>query len=218
MLAVGAISCQGSDPGSEGTDDHPTPEQELMMAIGIEDTDAIRYLIRSGVAVNSRDTASSTTPLMIANTGEVAEVLLALGADPALTDREGATALHHAIFAQDVLALVPLLVRHGAPVDAVAEGWSSETPLLSARQLFIEGEPEIATQVLRLLAAHGADVNAADDLGYTLLHTAAVNDKPALARLALELGVDPEKRSRDGTKALEYARETDHTDIMAILE
>ena len=50
-------------------------------------------------------------------------------------------------------------------------------------------------------------IDAADDLGYTLLHTAAVNDKVSLARSALALGIDGSKRCLSGSTALDYAVE-----------
>ncbi len=201
------------------TKEEAGPFRSLMMAIGLEDGEQLRDLLRSGIDADSADPESGLTPLMIADTREMAEILLDHGADPSLVDLDGATALHHAIFAGEPLELVEVLLVSDVPVDTAARGWQMETPLVSARQLFFEGrDQEIAAKVVRLLASHGADPSAADEGGYTLLHTAAVNDKPNLARVAVEVGTDPAKRSRDGMTAMDYAAELGHSAIVRILE
>ena len=193
--------------------------RSLMMAIGLEDGEALGELLNSGVSPDSADPESGLTALMIADTREMAELLLDHGADPALVDDEGATALHHALFAREAKELVTLLLSAKAPVDLVAEGWQKETPLLSARQLFFEGrDQDVAAGIVRLLAAHGAEPSAADEAGYTLLHTAAVNDKPALARVAIEIGTDRSKRCRDGKTAMDWARSLGRSEIVHVLE
>lgn len=75
--------------------------RSLMMAIGLEDGEALGELLSSGVSPDSADPESGLTALMIADTREMAELLLDHGADPALVDDEGATALHHALFARE---------------------------------------------------------------------------------------------------------------------
>jgi ankyrin repeat protein len=61
-------------------------------------------------------------------------------------------------------------------------------------------------------------VNAADREGYTLLIAAAVNRKPALAKLMLDLGADPSRRSREGRTALGYAQELGAHEIVRLLQ
>ena len=63
----------------------------------------------------------------------------------------------------------------------------------------------------------GAAVDAPDASGYTVLITAAVNDKRRMAQLMLFLGADPHVRTRDGMTALAWAKELGHPEIEAML-
>ena len=103
-------------------------------------------------------------------------------------------------------------------MDAAARGLDRETPLLTARQLFFEGgDPELGERIIHLLREAGASPDARDGLGYTALITAAVNDKPRLARLMLSLGADPHIQCEDDKTALAWARELGHREIEEIL-
>ena len=178
----------------------------------------MRELIGAGVDVNGEIDGGGLTPLMISRSPDMTRALLALGADPGLRDRNGMTALHHMVFADRAEKILPLILAAGADVDAAAAGANGETPLIAARQLFFEGgDPEHGARVMRILHGAGASVNARDDLGYTVLTTAAVNDKPALARLMLALGADPDVRTPDGRTALAWARELKHREIERLL-
>jgi ankyrin repeat protein len=101
----------------------------------------------------------------------------------------------------------------------VAAGANGETPLLAARQLFFEGgDPDRAERIVRRLHRAGADVNARDAAGYTALITGAVNAKPNLVRLMLELGANPYVRSADGVTALGWARRLGQREVVEVLE
>ena len=189
------------------------------MAIGTGNAADLRLLLEAGADPNGPFEATGLTPLMIVETKEMAEALLSYGADPNLADTQGMTALHHAVFAPEALGLLPLLLDHGAKIDVVADGYSQQTPLLAARQLFFEGgDPSHGSAVLRLLVTHGADIDAGDDFGYTLLHTAAVNNKVDLARTAVALGIDTETRCNDGSTALDYALDLGSEEVAKLLQ
>ena len=70
-------------------------------------------------------------PAEAGNAGSL-ETMLACGFDPRARDKDGVTALHRAAMAGEVDA-VRVLLKHGAPVDAV-DGMFAAPPLLWAVQ------------------------------------------------------------------------------------
>ncbi|MFH1267695.1 MAG: ankyrin repeat domain-containing protein [Planctomycetota bacterium] len=212
LATLTPLAASGAAPGEI------EPRHEWIRAIGSDDPAEVRALLDAGADPNLRVTDDGLTPLMISESAALVRLLLERGADPRQSDDTGATALHHALFVPEALEIIPLLLDHGADVNAVAKGRSSRTPLLAGRILMIESDdPGNGARILRMLAAAGADVNARDDLGYTLLMSAAVNDKPDLARLALELGADPRIKSKDGWTAMEYAVDVGSIDVANLL-
>ena len=183
------------------------------------DLTVCRRLLDSGMDVNAVISGSGKTPLMAARSAGLARLLLSYGADPNVRDYRGATALHHVVLHRDALRIIPLLIEKGADVNAAADGWSGETPFLFARRLFMQRQDSVqGADVLRLLARLGADINAVDNEGYTLLIHAVVNDKPDLVALMVELGVDLMVRTREGQTASDWAEELGFVDIAEMLE
>eukprot|EP00887_Chlorella_sp_A99_P000729 scaffold5.g729.t1 len=128
------------------------------------------------------------TPLHLAveaGDAEIAERLLRAGADIAIADWDGKTALHCALDAQDSVsplhqaagcfaAAVPWLLEHGAEADTPDEqGW---TPLMLA----VRGGKAAAVSALLAAGASPALQNAQ---GNCALHLAAINGRPTVARL-----------------------------------
>ena len=152
---------------------------------------------------------------------ERAAVLAALeaGADASARSRDGTTALHWAVYYDDV-DLVERLIAAGADVDAVNDYGS--TPLAEAA---LAGNAEVVRRLLeagadadkpgadgqtalmivartgnveaaRLLLAHGADPNTREAWrDQTAVIWAAAQKQPAMIRLLLEHGADPNARS-----------------------
>jgi hypothetical protein len=118
------------------------------------------------------------TPLMAAFCKNPAwvEPLLALGGDPAIADDEG-TSIFHLINDQNI-HLVPLLIAHGASLNAVSQ---RDNPLTQVAG----GHPHLIASVVGL----GADINQKTPSGTALMR--AVTTSPAATRILLELGADP---------------------------
>ncbi|KAM3178881.1 hypothetical protein ACTXT7_001711 [Hymenolepis weldensis] len=124
--------------------------------------------------INCRDTAGrNSTPLHLAagyNNLEVAEFLLAAGADVNAQDKGGLIPLHNASSYGHV-DVAALLIRHGTSVNAV-DKWGY-TPLHEAAQ---KGR----TQLCSLLLAHGANSLTRNEEGQTPLDLATADDVKCL--------------------------------------
>jgi ankyrin repeat protein len=239
--SLSAASLTGSPPAAAGPDtpkpdwrpgkaDHPLSapkrgamkiklNQQLMLHAGLGDLDEVKQDLARGAEVNYREPVSGLTPLMVTENPDMVALLLRHGADIKATDVDGANVLHHTVLSPQALRLIPLLISNGAEINLVAEGRDGETPLLVARQWFFEGRDRaLGTKVLQLLIKNGAQVNAADSMGYTLLMVAAVNRKPDLVKLMLALGADPNLKNREGLSALDYARSLKFAEIEHLLQ
>lgn len=196
----------------------PDDDQALYLAAGGGSIEEVLSLIRAGADVNYRDPSSRMTALMTVRTRIQAAVLLAAGADPNLTDDQGQAALHHVLFADEAEAIVRLLLASGADVDAAVPGREKETPLLTARGLFFEGrDPATAERIIILLMTSGANLDAQDDQGHTMLMTAVSKRRITLVRSLINLGADPGLRTVDGVSALDLARRHRFDDIEKLL-
>ena len=160
------------------------PVDQLINAVEQGDRKQVEQLVRShrglvnqqGGFWNKGDLYDwGATPLILAvreNNVGIVEVLIANGADPQAADGHGWTPLHHAAWLGSNQEIAELLIRHGADVKAatprkveVYEGTlrviptevvARFTPLHAAAY---RGNADM----VRLLIAHGADVNAEAD-------------------------------------------------------
>jgi ankyrin repeat protein len=140
----------------------------------------VRLLVRKGGDVNLRlrrgqsgfadfTTTGCTAFVLAAQTGDLAllQVLLELGADPAIPNADGATAVLAAAGVGDL----------GSGLEAA--GTESE-----------------AIEVLRLLQQLGLDINTADENGETAMHGAAYQNWPRLIEYLDQQGMQPEVWNR----------------------
>jgi ankyrin repeat protein len=121
--------------------------------------------------------------------------LLDSGADPALADENGYTALHYAAAADGPAALDLLLKRGGDPDQSNPQTGERllEVALITNRR-----------EQFRMLLRVGADPNATDGTGGTALHRAAlVDDTDAVLEL-LKAGADPNARNDAGLTFQDY--------------
>ena len=125
------------------------------------------------------------------------------GADPNRRDRNGAASIHAPInwTQKDPAPALVLLLDHGARID-IRNQQEMTALLLAARY----GE---SIAPMQALLERGADPNAVDQDGNTLLHCVAMNAKPGgKQRLAFALaaGGDPAAVNHKGQTALDRAR------------
>src|SRR5262249_16740174 len=72
--------------------------------------------------------------------------------------------------------------------------------------------------VIRLLAKHGADINAADPFGRTPLMTAILESSAPRVKLLLWLGVKTAAQDAGGNRAMDYAVSQGQSEILEMLK
>ncbi len=102
---------------------------------------------------------------------------------------------------------VMVLLEHGADVHQVATSAMQNQALHAAISL----SRDAAT--VRLLLAHGAEVNAREAGGYTPLHQAASAGRLELVDILLAAGADAAMQCNRGKTAAAYAKEKNHAEI-----
>lgn len=145
--------------------------------------DIVVFLISKGVAVNSRDNQGRTPLLSFAAAAgsaiDIPKMLLASGADPDIEETvDQLRALDFAAINNE-LELAQLLLSTGVDVNHRNGGYWGETALMHA---IFHGRLDF----VRLLIAHGADVNLVNKQGQRPMQYAT--GKPEIQRLLVAAG------------------------------
>jgi ankyrin repeat protein len=192
---------------------------ELLLAHGAEVTvydaaaigDAEKVealLIANPGLVSSKDYKFGRTPLHWAalyGNSDVAELLLAKGANVNAVDQDRMTPLHlvakndYKENAKSMLATAKLLLASNADVNAVDFPFG-DTPLHKAA-----GGKGNCEEMVKLLLANKSDVNAMNGSGWTPLHVAASEDRTGVADLLLAHGADINAKTYSGETPLHWA-------------
>jgi ankyrin repeat protein len=157
------------------------------------DASLMRRLLRAGADPNVRG-ANDCPPLIAASVTDDAdkvELLLSHGADIELK-REYDTALHAACMCGCV-GSARTLVERGADVNARSS--ADETPLMRAADVAI----------VRLLIRAGADLEASNSNGWTVMHTSAFQNAHEAVGELLAAGANPAKMIHGGITPLSLA-------------
>lgn len=124
-----------------------------------------QFLVENGAKVN-QPSPSGWYPLMTAagrGNIKVTNYLLAQGANPNATDKNGLTALYSAAGSDYGASAAETLLKHGANIDAT---------YLSGLTALHQAASQGAKKVIEVLLAHGANVDAKTDSGHTPLFMA----------------------------------------------
>jgi len=213
----------GADPNRRF--DHLTRgahgQTPLLEAVTRDEVEIARLLVRAGADVNA-STAEGRTPIVVAQSPEMIEVLLAAGAAVGGQDTDGETALHHAASAtnqasgvyfstslrpEDVERRRPAFAKQteslrqllAAGADVSLRNRDGATPLHAAARA---GN----VPAVELLLQHKADVTATDAKGATPLHYAAEGGSVEAAGLLLRAGADVNARATNGELSSSWAR------------
>ena len=150
----------------------------VVEAVKQGDTQTVRHYLDLGINANSRVNAHNL--LHSAGSKEVAELLIAKGADVNAKGAYGWTPLHLATVS-DRIKVAQTLIAKGADINAWGETQFEPCNIICTTPLFWARSPEMA----KLLIAKGADVNAKNKNGLTPLHRAR---SKAIAKILLAAG------------------------------
>ena len=137
----------------------------------------------------------------------VVERLLEKGADVALKDKEGRTALYSAAW-NGHEAVVETLLQKGA--DVALKDKYGQTALYLAAQ---NGHEAVVEKLLQ----KGADVTLKDEDGQTALHSAAWNGHEAVVEALLQKGADVALKDKYRRTALHLAAQGKHEVVVKLL-
>jgi len=166
-------------------------DTQLLEAVQGKEIKKVRDLIAQGASVNARNEFGET-PLHLAQSKEMAALLLSKGADIHARDNEfGMTPLFNA-----PKEIFKLLISKGADVNVRSK--KGLTPL--AWSAYGDDLDRI-----KILISKGADVNSADDYLKTPLHIASNWNKVEIAALLIYKGAKVNARDRSGWTPLHWA-------------
>ncbi|MFH1476796.1 MAG: ankyrin repeat domain-containing protein [Verrucomicrobiota bacterium] len=166
--------------------------------------------------INQRDAQNGMTPLhwaVMGNQTNIAEYLLAHGADVNAGDRYGMTPLHKAA-AFDGKDMAALLLAHGANLDALGTKYG----VIQVMPLHLAAEAGFA-DVIQVLLDHGADINARTEgqNRVTPLHMASAKGQSAVVKMLLRDGAKVNARDIKEQTPLHWALVAEQPDCADII-
>lgn len=186
-------------------------------------TNIAKWLLSQNCQVNPENQKfSQKTVLHLAiclGKAEIVKMLLKKGASVTVSNDRLETPLHvsckkrkpDVLMKNDILTIIKLLLKHGAPVNAKG-GLCDETPLLFAMKNKYQCE-----KIVKLLLSNGANVNDYDMYRKTALHMAVENADKKMIRLLLEHKADVNVKNCNGHTPLHLAVRGHCNDITKML-
>ena len=206
---------------------------QFIMALGNDDIASVIGLLKQGAKINGANDQTGQTPIMWAESRPMAELLVKKGADIKSRDFYGGNVIHYAVSKKNAVALIRFFTALG--VDPNQRSPEIDPAIFDACRYFYEtrafdplflfsgqSEKNASTgpdprATLAALINGGADINARDDVGNTLLMAAVTWGNKDLVALLLELGADKDL-DRDGLTAKDVAYDLGHRAIYQVLE
>jgi ankyrin repeat protein len=217
-------------------------QEDIFAAIKSGDSGAVAELIAEDRAVAAARTPEGVSALMLAlyfAQGGIAEQIeaqleevdffeaVALGRKDSVEDwvrtspdligrhaPDGFTGLHLATFFGHP-EIVELLLENVADPDIAATGSMNVRPLHSAAA---GRKPEAIVPIVQALLSSGANINCAQNGGFTALHAAGAAGNQDLLQLLIEKGADVAAKTDAGKNALDLALEKGHESCAEVLK
>ena len=175
----------------------------------------VRYLLRHGVDVNSRNSNNETSLLVASWQGhlDVVQYLLEHGADMNLLDKYHAAPLTWATYYGQV-NVVRFLLENNAEVNPQdKDGYTPLHDVMRGDRFNAE-----RAQIVRLLLKHGANPNARNHNLQTPLHlVSGRGDLLDVLRLLLEHGAHIDAKDEDGKTPLQLSLDRGHREVTRLL-
>ena len=180
-------------------------DTQLLQAVQFEDVATVKRLIKDGANVMTRG-ANEVTPLHVAGSAEIAQILIDNGADVMARTAAGMTPLHRAHNAR----VAEVLIANGAVVDA--ENKRGLTPLWIMMELAARH-----SELVRTLIQKGADVNKPSVSLVAPLHIAARFGNVDFAKMCIENGAAINPINANGRTPLDTAKVNNQEDLVVEL-
>lgn len=127
---------------------------------------------------------------------------------------DGFTPLHLAAFFGQK-SMVDFLLARGADANATSQNASALRAIHSA--VAHRGDPAVALAIAKALVAAGAEINVAQQGGWTPLHAAAFHGHAPMVEFLLAHGADVRLKADNGQTALAMAVSKQHPEAAALL-
>ena len=183
----------------------------MLRAACSDDLELLEYLIQNGSNIFSKTKDGRSCLHIAARQGhlKICRVLLEnYNFDIYAKDDSGWSVLHHASWSFD-LELFQYLIERGS--DMFVKTKNNRSCLHLAALL---GDLRICRVVLR---NYDLDINATDDYGFTVLHTAAWSGDSELLQYLIENGSDVFSKTKNGRSCLHVAAEQGHLNLCRML-
>ena len=207
-------------------DDINLSGRTILMSISITSGQpaAVKVLVEWGMDVNRPLPLSAAgeqieiTPLVYAVSGRagsaVVQQLVASGAD--VNKASGGLRPLGLALSMGQYETAELLLDQGA-LAAQADELSGLTPLMELAVLSKDADAAVIEKLAKRLIAGGANINAQANRPATALGFAVLGGNPAVVRVLLQLGADPNTKNAKGESLLSVARNRRRDDLATIL-
>ena len=196
--------------------------------------EAVKYLLKQGADVKDRNCRGDSA-IHFANNPQIVKFLLDHGADINSKNNEGITPIHYAVdrYTETAMDILKLLLKHGADINS--KDRKGNTPLHYVCSQFrldyqLPDNPAVhepfyrgcfckkcQLERLKYLIARGANVNAQNEMGQTVLHLAVLEHAgDDVIEYLTKHGADLNLRDRNGMTVLDLVQKNHNERLESI--